>query len=90
MHVLDDFKGKVSCILIGPKSKYGLESTVVDCTGDIPKVLRPGIITVEELQKIDSRIKLARSYGKAKSPGTKYRHYSPKAKVIIAKSFRKK
>ncbi len=84
-HVLEDFNGKVSCILIGPKSKYGLESTVVDCTGDVPKVLRPGIITIEELQKIDTRIKPDSSHGKAKSPGTKYRHYSPKANVIIAK-----
>jgi L-threonylcarbamoyladenylate synthase len=85
-HVLEDFNGRVSCILIGPKSRFGLESTVVDCTADIPKVLRPGIVTVEELQKIDSRIKLVKPYGKAKSPGTKYRHYSPKAKVIIAKT----
>lgn len=85
-HVLEDFKGKVSCILIGPKSKYGLESTVIDCTKDVPQVLRPGIITVEELQQIDSRISSAKPIGKAKSPGTKYRHYSPKAKVVIAKT----
>jgi len=82
-HVLEDFNGKVSCILIGPESKYGLESTVIDCSGDIPHVLRPGIITLEELQKIDSRIRLEKKRGKAKSPGTKYRHYSPKARVII-------
>jgi L-threonylcarbamoyladenylate synthase len=84
-HVLEDFGGKVSCILIGPKSRYGLESTVVDCSGDIPQVLRPGIITLEELQKIDKRIKLKKGNSKIKSPGTKYRHYSPKAKVIIVK-----
>jgi L-threonylcarbamoyladenylate synthase len=84
-HVLEDFGGKVSCILIGPKSRYGLESTVVDYSGDVPQVLRPGIITVEELQKIDKRIKLKKGSSKIKSPGTKYRHYSPKAKVIIVK-----
>ncbi len=84
-HVLDDFGGKVSCILIGPKAKYGLESTVIDCSGNIPQVLRPGIITIEELQKIDKRIKLKKGSSKIKSPGTKYRHYSPKAKVIIVK-----
>ena len=82
-HVLEDFNGKVSCILIGPESKYGLESTVIDCSGDVPYILRPGIITLEELQMIDSSIKLEMKSGKAKSPGTKYRHYSPKAKVII-------
>lgn len=84
-HVLEDFNGKVPCILIGPQSRFGLESTVIDCTGNIPAVLRPGIITVEELRKIDKRIKPAKSKGKAKSPGTKYRHYSPKAKVVIVK-----
>lgn len=84
-HVLEDFKGKVPCILIGPQSRFGLESTVIDCTGDIPAVLRPGVITVEKLRKIDKRIKVVKSMGKAKSPGTKYRHYSPKAKVIIIK-----
>jgi L-threonylcarbamoyladenylate synthase len=73
----------VKCILIGSKSRYGLESTVVDCTSDIPKVLRPGVITLEELRKVDPRITLAKPGRKAKSPGTKYRHYSPKAKVVI-------
>ncbi len=85
-HVLEDFNGKVSCILIGPQSKYGLESTVIDCSGNIPRVLRPGIITIEELRKIDSRIKLVRKSSKAISPGTKYSHYSPKANVVIVKS----
>jgi len=84
-HVLEDFNGKVPCILIGPQSRFGLESTVIDCTGDVPAVLRPGIITVEELRKIDRGIKPVKSRGKAKSPGTKYRHYSPKAKVVIVK-----
>ena len=85
-HVLEDFNGKVPCILIGPHSRYGLESTVIDCTGDIPVVLRPGIITIEELRKTDKRIKLVKRKGRARSPGTKYRHYSPKAKVIVVKS----
>lgn len=84
-HVLEDFNGKVPCILIGPQSRFGLESTVIDCTRDIPAVLRPGIITIEKLRKIDKRIKSVKVKGKVKSPGTQYRHYSPKAKVIIVK-----
>lgn len=84
-HVLEDFNGKVSCILIGPNTKHGLESTVIDCSGNIPRVLRPGVITVEELRNIDPRIILSRKSGIAISPGTKYRHYSPKAKVVIVK-----
>ncbi len=84
-HVLEDFNGKIPCILIGPNSKYGLESTVVDCSGRVPEVLRPGVITIEELKKIDRRIEMVKRHGKAKSPGMKHRHYSPKAKVLIVK-----
>jgi L-threonylcarbamoyladenylate synthase len=84
-HVLEDFNGKIPCILIGPQSRYGLESTVIDCTGDVPKIFRPGIITFEEIKKIDPRITLAKKTGKIRSPGTKYRHYSPKAKVVIVR-----
>lgn len=82
-HVLEDFKGKIPCILIGPEAKYGLESTVVDCTSGIPAVLRPGVVTLEQLRKVDRRIKLKKG-GKLKSPGHSYRHYAPKAKVILS------
>ncbi len=87
-HVIEDFKGKIPCILIGPDAKYGLESTVVDCTSGIPTVLRPGVVTLEQLKKVDRRIKLKKG-GKLKSPGQRYRHYAPKARVILSspKSF---
>ncbi|MCI0449929.1 MAG: threonylcarbamoyl-AMP synthase [Chlorobi bacterium] len=81
IHVLEDFKGKIPCVLAGPATKYGLESTVVDCTGRIPKILRPGVLTLEELRKIDKRIKVQKKSALIKSPGQKYRHYSPKAIV---------
>lgn len=88
-HVLEDFGGKIPCILTGPEAKYGMESTVVDCTSKVPAVLRPGVITIEQLRKIDRRIKLkaviraGKAEGKVKSPGQKYRHYAPKARVVI-------
>jgi len=82
-HVLDDFNGKIPCVLVGRSSKFGLESTVVDCTTRIPKILRPGVITLEQLKKIDPRIKVARNSKKIKSPGQKYKHYAPKAKVKL-------
>jgi L-threonylcarbamoyladenylate synthase len=82
-HVLDDFKGKVNCILLGKDSRYGIESTVIDCTVYPPVVLRPGVISLEELKSIDANIILSKKTTKAKSPGTKYKHYSPKAKVIL-------
>lgn len=80
-HVLSDFSGKIPCILKGPVSKYGLESTVIDCTSIIPAVLRPGVITLEQLRKIDKRIRIKSHSAKVKSPGQKYKHYAPKASV---------
>jgi L-threonylcarbamoyladenylate synthase len=83
LHVLQDFNGKIPCVLAGPSSKYGLESTVIDCSSKIPELLRPGMITLEQLRKIDKRIKLRTHVRKVKSPGLKYKHYSPKAKVVL-------
>ncbi|RPI15899.1 MAG: threonylcarbamoyl-AMP synthase [Ignavibacteriae bacterium] len=85
-HVMQDFAGKIPCIIIGPPSQYGLESTVLDCTTEKPEILRPGIITAEDLKK--AGIDVINSYsffkdGIVKSPGQKYRHYAPKAKVKI-------
>ncbi len=87
IHVLQDFDGKIPCLLIGPDAKYGLESTVVDCSVSPPVVLRPGVITLEQLKRIDKRIRLASKTKTAKSPGQKYRHYAPKAKVKIVTSY---
>ncbi len=82
-HVISDFNGKIPCILKGPSARFGLESTVVDCTGKHPVILRPGVVTLEELKKIDKLTKLRKSSSRVKSPGQKYRHYSPKAKVRL-------
>jgi L-threonylcarbamoyladenylate synthase len=87
IHVLQDFNGKIPFILKGPTAKYGLESTVVDCAGNIPLVLRPGVITLEQLRKINKRIKHQSEAKKIKSPGQKYKHYSPKAKVKLISDF---
>jgi L-threonylcarbamoyladenylate synthase len=87
VHVLQDLKGKIPCILIGPKAKYGIESTVVDCTGRYPVILRPGVVTLEQLKKINKNIKYQSRTLKIKSPGQKYRHYAPKAKVKIIRNY---
>ncbi|HTY12528.1 MAG TPA: L-threonylcarbamoyladenylate synthase [Bacteroidota bacterium] len=80
-----DLDGRISCILKGGQTSVGLESTVVDCTGAVPEVLRSGAVTLEQLREIipSTRIAIPRSAKAAKSPGTKYRHYSPRARVII-------
>lgn len=85
LHVIRDMKGKIPCLLIGPAAKYGLESTVIDCTGKFPVILRPGSVTLEQIKKLDKNTVYQKSTRKIKSPGQKYRHYSPKAKVKFVK-----
>ena len=82
-HVLEDFNGKVKCILMGPDSKYGIESTVIDCTSSFPALMRPGVIGAEELDISNTPLILHTSSKFPKSPGQKYKHYAPKAKVVI-------
>ena len=80
-----DLDGRIGCILEGEPTRLGLESTVVDCTAEIPTVLRAGAITVEELREVVPEIRLAEHAppGTPKSPGMKYRHYSPHADVLL-------
>ena len=84
--VYEDLNGRIDCILQGDSlTQIGLESTVVDCTSDIPLVLRAGAITVEDLQEIipETRIYQVKENELIKSPGLKHRHYSPQANVIL-------
>ena len=90
-HVIEDLMGKVDMIIDGGSTYIGLESTVVDMTGDIPMILRPGGVTAEEIISVLGECTYDPSIIKSeeaiipKSPGQKYRHYSPKAKVILYK-----
>jgi L-threonylcarbamoyladenylate synthase len=86
--VREDLDSRIDCILQGETTEIGLESTVVDCTGDIPLILRSGAITLEDLQKIvpTTRFHVASKNEPAKSPGLKHRHYSPIATVQIVKN----
>ena len=88
IHVLRDFNKKIPCLLIGPSAKYGLESTVIDCTGKHPVILRPGSITLEQIKKLDKNAVYQKNARKIKSPGQKYRHYSPKAIVKIITNYK--
>lgn len=83
--VLEDLDGRIDCILKGTASEIGLESTVVDCTGELPVVLRSGAVSIEQLREIFPSIMLS-SGAEAdtpRSPGVKHRHYSPRADVVI-------
>lgn len=113
-HVEDDLQDRIDAIIQGDDCRVGIESTVVDMTEDIPVILRPGVITREQLSKVlgknvridenifkkpvlgkdiqktkeeDSDPKnsllIADDDFKPKSPGMKYKHYAPKAEMII-------
>ncbi|HEY3250932.1 MAG TPA: L-threonylcarbamoyladenylate synthase [Ignavibacteria bacterium] len=87
IHVLQDFEGRIPCVLVGPDAKFGLESTVVDCTVNPPVILRPGVITLEQLKQVDKKIRVAPKSARVKSPGQKYRHYAPEARLKIIKNY---
>ena len=84
--VREDLSGRIACILKGDQTKVGLESTVVDCTGKVPLILRAGGITLEQLRAVipETDIAAQDDHNAPKSPGTKYRHYSPRAQVFVA------
>jgi L-threonylcarbamoyladenylate synthase len=83
-HIKKYFGEKV--FLIEGKVKIGIESTVLDLTEDVPKILRPGAITKEMIERKIGKVELV-EYKKAdfipKSPGLKYRHYAPDAELIL-------
>ena len=88
--VLDDMNGKIPAIVDGGACTVGVESTVVDMTGDFPQILRPGAITEEMIREAMGAVSTDRATleglsddAKVRSPGMKYRHYAPKAPVIL-------
>lgn len=91
-HVFDDMYGKIGAIIDGGACSVGVESTVITLATDTPTLLRPGGITPEMLESVLGEIKIDDAvYSKledgatAASPGMKYKHYSPKAKVTLIK-----
>jgi L-threonylcarbamoyladenylate synthase len=82
--VIADMMGRVDLIIDGGQTEIGIESTVIDMTTSPPQILRPGMITAEEIELVIGRVIVAGAYSSSpKSPGLKYRHYAPKAEMII-------
>ncbi len=88
--VYEDLNGRIDCLLQGKATEIGLESTVVDCTSEIPLVLRSGAIALEDLQKVvpETQIYQLKENEIVRSPGLKHRHYSPKAEVVLISNFK--
>lgn len=88
-HVWRDLKGKIPLLIDAGSCTVGLESTVLDLTGELPTILRPGGITLEQLQAVLGKVELDRSadHGQPtvepRSPGMKYRHYAPEGEIIL-------
>lgn len=79
MHVYDDFAGRIPLILDGGPCSGGIESTVLDCTGEIPQILRAGLVTREMIERTVGAcgVYTMQKGEKPKSPGMAYKHYSP-------------
>lgn len=84
-HAFEDMGGRVPLIIDGGPCGVGVESTVVDVTGDVPVVLRPGAVTVEMITDVcgEARLHSGAAAGTPASPGMKYRHYAPDARVYV-------
>jgi L-threonylcarbamoyladenylate synthase len=85
-HVLDDLGGAVSVILDAGPSPLGVESTVLDLSGERPVLLRPGGVPLEALESLLGPVAVAPPNDRSllvRSPGTRYRHYAPRATVVL-------
>lgn len=91
-YILEEFSGKVDCILKGEEPKIGIESTVIDFSSEPPVLLRPGFVDRNDLLKILLDLKGTESFNEPKetprSPGLKYRHYAPVCKVVLKDSLK--
>ena len=91
-HVLADMDGRIAAILDGGACEVGVESTIVDLTGEKPRLLRPGGISPEQLAQVLGEIEVDKavlaqigSDEIVRAPGMKYKHYAPQAQVIIVR-----
>ena len=83
-HVIEDLMGKIDAVVVAENSRIGIESTVIDLTVSPAVILRPGSITIEDLQKYIDVIDDTSGYKDIpRSPGTKYRHYAPKGDLFV-------
>ncbi|MGO4889140.1 L-threonylcarbamoyladenylate synthase [Anaerobacillus sp. MEB173] len=86
-HVYDDLKGRISGLVDGGETGVGVESTVVDCTEEVPMILRPGGVTKEQLEHVVGEVSvdpaLSENGQAPRSPGVKYKHYAPKGEMYL-------
>lgn len=88
--VWEDMEGKIDAVVDGGPCAVGVESTIIDLTATPPRLLRPGGVTLEQLEAVlgpvavdEAVIKFMSTDEKPRAPGMKYRHYAPKAPVTV-------
>ncbi|MCX4248066.1 L-threonylcarbamoyladenylate synthase [Paraliomyxa miuraensis] len=82
-HVLADLDGRIDLVLDSGPTDVGIESTVIDVCEQVPRLLRPGPVSVEQLgARLGRTIEAAPSHGPARSPGLRPRHYAPRAPTV--------
>ena len=88
-YVVEDMTGRIDMILDGDGIDIGLESTIIDMTGEHPEILRPGYITKDMLEKVLGEVSVDKTIldvnckDAPKAPGMRYRHYAPKGQLTI-------
>lgn len=94
-HVYQDMNGRIDMIIDGGAVGIGVESTIVDVSGEIPTILRPGAVTIEMLKEVVQEVVIdpallapMREDIRPKAPGMKYRHYAPKADMTLVEGQR--
>ena len=93
-HVMRDMNGRIAAVVDGGQSEFGVESTVISCDGaDAVRILRPGAVTREMLLEVCGEVVIDPAIlhevdagAKVASPGMKYKHYSPKADIIMVEA----
>lgn len=95
--VIEDMNGKIDAVICGEDCDFGVESTVVSLAGEVPVILRPGAVTKEMLEEVIGEVEISPAVLEgmaenetAASPGMKYKHYAPKAKIIIVNARRER
>ena len=85
-HVREEFGDAVPCVLDGGQAEVGIESTIVDLSGEPARLLRPGAITAEALASVIGRPLSAPGVGSPRAPGTLAAHYAPATPLVLAES----
>lgn len=96
-HVIGDMTGKIDAIINGENCSFGIESTVITLATDTPTILRPGAVTKEMIEDVIGKVEVAAAVLEgmkndevAASPGMKYKHYAPKARVMLVNASKEK